>query len=103
MPFVLTLKKKTSVYGCICSLRSADVVAAVEGVDVVRNEKFLRRELDSNFRLFSQPPSIENFVVDRKASAWARHNGSVNSKRAHPPGHLLGISIKLNSVLFTLL
>ena len=44
-------------------------MAAVEGVDLVRNEKFLRRELDSNFRLFSQPPSIENFVIDRKASA----------------------------------
>ena len=56
-------------------LFSADVVAAVEGVDLVRNEKFLRRELDSNFRLFSQPPSIENFVVDRKASAQTRHNG----------------------------
>ena len=39
-------------------LFSADVVAAVEGVDVVRKEKFLRRELDVNFRLFSQPPSI---------------------------------------------
>ena len=75
-------------------LFSADVVAPVEGVDVVRNEKFLRRELDSNFRLFSQPPSIENFVVDRKASAQTRHNGSVNSKRAHPPVHLLGISIQ---------
>ena len=37
---------------------SADVVAAVEGVDVVRKEKFLRRELDVNFRLFSQPSSI---------------------------------------------
>ena len=36
-------------------LFSADVVAAV-GVDVVRNEKFLRRELDSNFCFFSQPP-----------------------------------------------
>ena len=35
-------------------------MAEVEGVDVVRKEKFLRRELDSNFRLFSQPPSIEN-------------------------------------------
>ena len=79
-------------------LFSADVVAAVEGVDLVRNEKFLRRELDSNFRLFSQPPSIENFVVDRKASAQTRHNGSVNSKRAHPPVHLLGISIQFNSI-----
>ena len=39
-------------------LFSADVVAAVEGVDVVRKEKFLRRELDVNFRLFSQPSSI---------------------------------------------
>ena len=28
-------------------LFSADVVAAVEGVDLVRKEKFLRRELDS--------------------------------------------------------
>ena len=66
-------------------------MAAVEGVDVVRKEKFLRRELDGNFRLFSQLPSIENSVVDRKASAfpcWARQSGSVNSKRAHLPGHL---------------
>ena len=65
---------------------------------MVRKEKFLRRELDSNFRLFSQPPSIENSVVDRKASAWARHNGSVNSEHAHPPGHLLGISIQFNFI-----
>ena len=39
-------------------LFSADVVAAVEGVDMVRKEKFLRRELDVIFHLFSQPPSI---------------------------------------------
>ena len=43
-------------------------MAAVEGiVDVGRKEKVLRRGLDSNFRLFSHPPSIENSVVDRKA------------------------------------
>ena len=68
------------------------------GGHVVRKEKFLRRELDSNSHLFSQPPSIENSVVERKASAWARHNGSVNSKCAHPPGHLLGISIQCNFI-----
>ena len=39
-------------------LFSADLMAAVDGVDVVRKEKFLRRELGGNFRLFSQPPSI---------------------------------------------
>ena len=97
-PFVLTPKKYISLWlqqlFANAWLFSADVVAAVEGVDVVRNEKFLRRELDSNFRLFSQPPSIENSVVDRKASAWARHNGSVNSKSAHPSGHVLGISMQ---------
>ena len=49
-------------------LFSVDVVAVVEGVDVVRKENFPRWELKNNFRLFSQPPSTENSVVDRKAS-----------------------------------
>ena len=51
VPFVQLLLVNTCLF-------SADVVAAVEGVDVVRKEKFLRRELDVNFRLFSQPSSI---------------------------------------------
>ena len=73
-------------------LFSADVVAVVEGVDVVRKEKFPRWELKNNFHLFSQPPSTGNSVVDRKVSSCFSMLGSVNSKRAHPPpGHLSGI------------
>ena len=103
-PFVLTPKKNISLWlqqlFANAWLFSADVVAAAEGVDVLRNEKFLRRELDSNFGLFSQPPSTENSVVDRKASAWARHNGSVNSKRAHSPG--ICWAFQFNSIQFYL-
>ena len=50
-PFVLTPKKNVSLWlqqlFANAWLFSADVVAAVEGVDVVRKEKFLRREFDS--------------------------------------------------------
>ena len=81
-------------------LFSADVVAAVEGVDAVGKEKSFFEEswTGLNYCLFSQPPSIENSVVDGKASPWVRHNGSVNSNRAHSPGHLLGISIQFNFI-----
>ena len=83
-------------------LFSADVGAAVEGVDVVRKEKFLRRELDSVKLSFVQPAAINRKFRRRqkitKASAWVWHNGSVNSKRAHPPRHLLGISIQFNFI-----
>ena len=77
-------------------LFSADVVAAVERVDLVRKEKFLRRELDSIKLSFVQPAASNREFRRRqkitKASAWVRHNGSINSKRAHPPRPLLGIS-----------